>query len=261
MLKKCLTIGGSDSGGAAGIQADLKTWAALGVYGMSAITIVTAQNSVSVNQVAPMTAEFVTAQLDAVLSDYDADGVKTGFVGRVDLLHAIAQTIQKYQIANFIVDPVLVNHKGEAMFTPEVTAVYKTHLLPYAKLITPNRREAELLSGIEILDVASAETAVSKLRTSAPQAILIKSIPDGNNLVNILFDGKITRHLPMRKIVTQNTHGSGDTLSAAICAFLATGDELITAVTKAQTFTHNAIHNAKDWQLGAGHGPLWHNKW
>ncbi len=257
-LKKLLTIGGSDSGGAAGIQADLKTWAALGVYGMSAITMLTAQNSVAVQQVTPMTAEFVTAQLDAVLSDYGADGVKTGFVGRVDLLEAIAAIIPKYSTANFVVDPVLVNHKGEAMFAPEVTAVYQTHLFPLATLITPNRREAELLSGMEISDVAAAETAVAQIHNLGAQNILLKSIAHKDSLVDIFSDGTTITHLPMPKIRTNNTHGSGDTLSAAICAFLALGDDLPTAVSKAQTFTHNAIQQAVHLQLGVGHGPVWH---
>lgn len=258
--KKLLTIGGSDSGGAAGIQADLKTWAALGVYGMSAITMVTAQNSVAVRQVAPMTAEFVTTQLDAVLTDYGADGVKTGFVGRVDLLEAIAAAIARYQVTNFVVDPVLVNHKGESMFAAEVTAVYQTHLFPLAKLITPNLREAELLSGIEVVDAASAETAVTKIHQSGAANILLKSIPHNDGLVDILFDGTTLKQFPTPKIETGNTHGSGDTLSAAICAFWAMGDELETAVTKAQTFTHNAIRQAVHLKLGAGHGPVWHSK-
>lgn len=257
--KKLLTIGGSDSGGAAGIQADLKAWSALGMYGMSVITMVTAQNSVAVRAVAPMTAEFVSAQLEAVLSDYGADGVKTGFVGRVDLLEAIAAAMQTYQIQNFVVDPVLVNHKEIAMFAPEVTAVYQSHLFPLAKLITPNRREAELLSGIDIVDVASAETAVSKIQQTGVKNILIKSIPHPNGLVDLLFDGKSCRQLPVPKIETENTHGSGDTLSASICAFLAQGDDLETAVGKAQQFTQKAILSGKDLKLGAGHGPLLHN--
>ena len=259
MLIKLLTIGGSDSGGAAGIQADLKTWSALGGYGMSVITMVTAQNSVAVTQVAPMTAEFVTAQLDAVLSDYGADGVKTGFVGRVDLLEAIAAVLQMVQIENVVVDPVLVNHKGVPMFAPAVTAVYKTHLFPLAKLITPNRREAELLSGIEIVNVASAETAVHKIHQAGAQNILIKNIPHRNGLVDLLFDGESCRQLPLPKIETENTHGSGDTLSASICAFLVQGEDLKTAVSKAQQFTQKAILNGKDLNLGAGHGPVLHN--
>ncbi len=256
---KLLTIGGSDSGGAAGVQADLKTWTVLRVYGMSVITMVTAQNSVSVRKVAPLTAEFVTAQLDAVLSDYGVDGIKTGFVGRVDLLEAIANSIKTYQIKNFVVDPVLVNHKGEAMFAPEVTAAYQNQLFPLATLITPNRREAELLSGIKIVDVATAETAVSHLHSIGTQNILIKSIPHKNGLLDLLAEGETIHHLYTPKIETDNTHGSGDTLSAAICAFLAQGDDLVTAVSRAQTFTHKAIQHGKNLHLGAGHGPLWHH--
>ena len=146
------------------------------------------------------------------------------------------------------------------MFAPEVTAVYQTHLFPLATLITPNRREAELLSGMEIADVTGAETAVSKIHNSGAQNILLKSIPHEDGLVDILSDGAAITHFTTPKIETNNTHGSGDTLSAAICAFLATGEGLETAVAKAQTFTHNAIRQAVHLQLGAGHGPVWHAK-
>src|SRR5690606_30770564 len=151
---KVLTIGGSDSGGAAGIQADLKTFTALHAYGMSVITAVTAQNSHEVRAVHPLPAAFVTQQLEAVLSDYGAAAVKTGFIGRVDLLEAIAAGLGAFPVPHVVVDPVLVNHRGQAMFASDVTAAYRKVLFPLATLMTPNRHEAALFSGRPVQTVA-----------------------------------------------------------------------------------------------------------
>ena len=147
-----LTIAGSDSGGAAGLQADLKTFAALDAYGMSAVTVVTAQNSQRVQQAHVLTPELVTAQIDAVLSDYGAAAIKTGFIGSVDLIASIAERLRHWQTVGqpfILVDPVLVNHRAEPMFTPSVTAAYREHLFPLADLVTPNRHEAALLTGLD----------------------------------------------------------------------------------------------------------------
>ena len=253
---KLLTIAGSDSGGAAGLQADLKTWTAVRAYGMSVITAVTAQNSHSVNAVQFMSTEFVAAQLTAVLSDYGAEGAKTGFIGRADLIPIIASHLQSYAIPHLVVDPVLVNHKGQAMFPDEVVQAYKQHLFPLAELITPNCREAELLTGLPVTTVAEMETAVTHLHTLGPQNVLIKRGQIGDDIVDVLFDGTTISHFPSPQIETQNTHGSGDMLSAAICAFLARGDGVKTAVAQARTLVHDAIRHAAQWQLGSGHGPL-----
>ncbi len=253
---KLLTIAGSDSGGAAGLQADLRAWAALGVYGLCAITAVTAQNSLSVQAVQMVPPEFVAQQIEAVLSDYGADGTKTGFIGQAETAEAVAAQLNNHKAPHVVIDPVLVNHKGEAMFGPELTAVYQHSLFPLAALITPNRREAELLTGLPVETVTQGETAVTHLHTFGPQAILLKSIPDGNQLVDILYDGRILHHFSQTKIETNNTHGSGDTLSAAVCAFLARGEDVVTAVTHAQQFTRQAIQRAAAWQMGAGHGPV-----
>lgn len=253
---KVLTIAGSDSGGAAGLQADLKTWAALGVYGMSVLTVVTAQNSVVVTAVHPLPADFVAAQLDAVLSDYGAAAVKTGFIGRIDLISTIAAKLRQYQLMNIIIDPVLVDHKGQSMFPPEVTQAYIAHLLPLADLLTPNRREAELLTGQPVQSVAEMETAVTHLHALGPQNVLLKGGRDGDERVDLFFDGRSISQLRTKQIDTANTHGSGDTLSAAVCAFLAQGMGMETAVHQAHQFTLQAIRRAAHWQLGRGHGPV-----
>ncbi len=253
---KILTIAGSDSGGAAGLQADLKAWAALGVYGMSVVTVVTAQNSVAVTAVHPLPPDFVAAQLDAVLTDYGAAAVKTGFLGRVDLIQTIAAKLRQYHLGNIVIDPVLVNHKGQAMFPPDVTRAYIDHLLPLADLITPNRREAELLTGLPVNSLAEMETAVPHLHTLGPKNILLKGGHEGDELVDLFFDGRSPIQLRSPHIDTPNTHGSGDTLSAAVCAYLAKGKGMETAVHHAHQFTQQAIQRAAHWQLGHGHGPV-----
>ena len=253
---KLLTIAGSDSGGAAGLQADLKTWTAVRAYGMSVITAVTAQNSHSVNAVQFMPPDFVAAQLDTVLSDYSADGVKTGFIGRAGLIPIIATHLQTYAVPHLVVDPVLVNHKGQAMFPETVVQAYKQHLFPLAELITPNCREAEVLTGLPVTTLDEMETAVRHLHTLGSQAVLIKRGQIGNDIIDILFDGTTLTHFQSPQIETKNTHGSGDMLSAAICAFLAKGYGVQTAVAQARTLVYNAIRHAAHWQLGSGHGPL-----
>lgn len=255
--KKLLTVAGSDSGGAAGLQADLRVWARLGVYGMCAITAVTAQDSTAVHGVHFLPSDFVTAQIRAVCADYGAEGVKSGFLGRAELVEAVAHTLAAFAPPHLVVDPVLVNHQGAAMFAPEVTQAYLDHLLPLAQVVTPNCAEAALLTGQEVHCLADAETAVRRIHDYGAQTVLIKRIPAGGRLVDLLFDGQTSHRLPTPKIDTANTHGSGDTLSAALCAFLAMGDDVLTAVTKAQQFTAQAIANGAAWQMGAGHGPVW----
>ncbi|MAU01780.1 MAG: bifunctional hydroxymethylpyrimidine kinase/phosphomethylpyrimidine kinase [Anaerolineaceae bacterium] len=254
---KLLTIGGSDSGGAAGIQADLKTWTVLGGYGMSVLTAVTAQNSLTVKDVAWMTPHFVQAQLDAVLSDYGAAAVKTGFLGRAELIILISGLLQKYKPAHIVIDPVLVNHRHQPMFSHEVNLLYYYYLLPLADLVTPNVTEAAVLLNTSTLDsLGKIRRAAESLSRAGPRYILIKGFREREEVVDILFDGSKFTEFRQPFIETQNTHGAGDTLAAAICALLAKGEAMETAVAQAQQFTHHAIQRAANWQLGAGHGPL-----
>jgi hydroxymethylpyrimidine/phosphomethylpyrimidine kinase len=253
---KVLTIAGSDSGGAAGLQADLKTFATLNVYGMSVVTAVTAQNSVAVTAVQPLPAEFVASQIEAVLSDYGALAVKTGFIGQVDIIEAVAEKLKQYNPDFVVIDPVLVNHKGQAMFSAEVTEAYLEKLLPPATLITPNRIEAGLLTGMMIESREDMETAARRLVEAGAAGVLIKGLHVGQVIVDLLFEGGRVSWLETPFIDTENLHGSGDTFSAAICAFLARGETMKTAVQKAHTFTAKAIQDAVDWRLGKGHGPV-----
>jgi len=253
-----LTIAGSDSGGAAGLQADLKTFTALGVYGMSIVTVVTAQNSLGVEAVHTLPAEFVAQQLEVVLSDYGAAAIKTGFLGRVELIEAIAAKLAKDRRAFLLVDPVLVNHKGESMFPAEVAQAYRDHLLPLADLVTPNRREASLLTGLPTNDLDDLETAAQVMGEWGSDAVLIKGGRENDQMVDILFDGLDISYHRTSWIDTINTHGSGDTLSAAICAHKGRGLVLIEAIGQAQAFTNRAIQAGAGWRLGSGHGPVSH---
>jgi len=225
---KLLTIGGSDSGGAAGLQADLKTW---------------------------------TAQLEAVLSDYGADAAKTGFLGRSDLIIAAAAKLQQYRPRHIVVDPVLVNHQGVPMFSTVTPKLYLAYLLPLADLITPNRAEAALLLNSSLPDSTHLrwlEGAARRLHQTGAQSVLIKGGRDGNHVVDLLFDGRTAHFYRSPRLDTINTHGAGDTLSAAVCAFLARGEGMETAVANARQFTYRAMQKAANWQLGQGHGPLAH---
>ncbi|GJM42307.1 MAG: hydroxymethylpyrimidine/phosphomethylpyrimidine kinase [Ardenticatenaceae bacterium] len=256
---KLLTIGGSDSGGAAGIQADLKTWTVLGGYGMSVLTAVTAQNSQTVQDVTWMTPHFVQAQLEVVLSDYGAAAVKTGFLGRAELITAVSTMLPQFPIPTIIIDPVLVNHRNQLMFSDEVRQRYVADLLPLADLLTPNLKEtAVLLNSSSIDSYNQLQAAAKELHKLGAKNVLIKGFLDGGAIVDVLFTGNRFINFRQPHIETENTHGSGDTLSAAICAFLAKGEGMETAVAQAQQFTHRAIHLAANWRLGGGHGPLAH---
>ena len=256
-----LTIGGSDSGGAAGIQADLKTWTVLGVYGMSAITAVTAQNSAAVAAIQYLPPSLVVAQMNAVLSDYGAGIIKTGFLGQAALIQAIAESLIEAAAAPLVVDPVLVNHKGEAMFAPAAAAAYAQHLLPQALLATPNWREAALLAGLPaeaLSEESGVLTAADQLHEQGAAHVLVTGWPAGTEIIDWWSDGHDLRPLAQERIATVNTHGSGDTLSAAICAYLCRGLSLPEAIRHGRAFTATALRAGAAWRLGAGHGPLAH---
>ena len=259
--KKIVTIGGSDSGGAAGIQADLKTFTALGAYGMCVLTVATAQNSLVLAQAHFLPPDFVTAQLEVIFADYGADGIKTGFIGDTKLIEVIAGNLSA-QTMPILVDPVLVNHKGNPLFAEAVSAGYVTHLLPLATLITPNWHEAGLLAGMSVTDLPTATHAAQQLHQLGTPHILITGIPAEEMLIDLYFDGAEMVALPTPLLNTSNTLGSGDTLSSAIITFLAEGIGMLPAIERAQKFTHHALLASRRWRLGGGQGPLaqWYGK-
>lgn len=258
---KVLTIAGSDSGGAAGLQADLKTFTALGAYGMSVVTVVTAQNSEQVAALQPMPEALVAAQIEAVLKDYGAAAIKTGFLGSATIVETVAGSLAVYrgeQKLPLVIDPVLVNHRGESMFGVEVTEAYRRRLLPGCSLVTPNRREASLLCERRVETWGEVVAACQALRTMGAERVLVTGLWRNGAYGDALCEGDEVSFLATVFVETAHTHGSGDTLSAAIAVFLAQGVTLRKAVRQAQAFTAAAIRGAAGWQMGSGHGPLNH---
>ncbi len=253
---RILTIGGSDSGGAAGIQADLKTFTVLGAYGMSVITAVTAQNSVDVIDVFPLPGGFIAEQLDAILSDYGAQSVKSGFLGRAGVIKVIASKIVEYDVPNVVIDPVLVNHAGQPMFSEEVSQAYVDNLFPIAGVITPNVHEAGILAGIQISNIPSMTSAAIDLFSMGARKVVVTGGRDGEEAVDVFYDGRTTTEFRTPWVDTANLHGSGDTFSAALCTMISRGIDLLDAIDSARRFTLEAIQGGKEWRLGAGHGPV-----
>jgi hydroxymethylpyrimidine/phosphomethylpyrimidine kinase len=255
-----LTIAGSDSSGGAGIQADLKTFAACGVYGASVITALTAQNSRGVSGVHVVPPDFVTAQLDAVFGDLDVRAVKTGMLARADVIDAVVAALRRWTAPNLVVDPVLIATSGGALLEPDAIATLRETLLPLARLITPNLPEAAALLGDAVAvredDIARQGQALLALGASA---VLIKGgHGSGAESIDYLFDGDGIVRFGAPRLATRNTHGTGGTLASAIAAGLAQGIDLPTAVRRAKDYVTAAIAAADRLNVGRGRGPLHH---
>jgi hydroxymethylpyrimidine/phosphomethylpyrimidine kinase len=255
-----LTIAGSDSSGGAGIQADLKTFAALGVYGASVITALTAQNTHGVSGIHPVPAGFVTAQIDAVFSDLDVKAVKIGMMAQLATIDAIAASLMRWSPEHVVLDPVLIATSGDRLLAADAVESLRTQLIPRASLITPNLPEAAAL-----LDepVASSESAIvqqgRRLLAMGCPAVLIKGgHAQGSDSIDYLVSGNGTLALPAQRIATKNTHGTGCSLSSAIAAGLAKGEDLETAIRKAKAWISAAIAAADRLGVGHGHGPIHH---
>jgi hydroxymethylpyrimidine/phosphomethylpyrimidine kinase len=256
-MRTVLTIAGSDSGGGAGIQADLKTFAALGVYGTSALTAVTAQNTRGVSAVLLLPADIVTAQIEAVASDITIHATKTGMLGSAAIVEAVAAAIGDLQLPLLVVDPVMVATSGDALVDEDGVRAMKAELLPQALVVTPNIPEAEMLSGTTIKSVADARQAARIIHDVGQCAVIVKGGHlSGDDLVDVLFDGHRFVELPTARIRTANTHGTGCTFASAIAASLALGHSLAEATTSAQAYVAGAIRHGL--AIGKGHGPLDH---
>ncbi|GAA1861517.1 bifunctional hydroxymethylpyrimidine kinase/phosphomethylpyrimidine kinase [Asanoa iriomotensis] len=260
-----LTIAGSDSGGGAGIQADLKTFAALRVFGTSAITALTAQNTLGVRGVHAAPTEFVVAQIAAVLDDLPVAAVKTGMLATAATVTAVADLAAQGRLPHLVVDPVMVSSSGDRLLEPEAEAAYRDRLFPHASVVTPNLREAEALLGATIRSRADQHEAARALGDLGAAAAVVKGghpagDPDGE-AVDVVWDGKETHELRARWVDTPNNHGTGCSFASATAAFLAQGDDLRTALAGAKAFVTKAIAGGAAWRLGAGHGPLDHFAW
>lgn len=257
---RVLSIAGSDSGGGAGIQADLKTFSALGCYGMTAITALTAQNTQGVRGIHGVPPEFLAAQLDAVLEDIGADAVKIGMLHAPEIVRVVAQAIRKYKLKHVVLDPVMVATSGDRLIAEETVSVLVKELFPLATVITPNLDEAELLLGHKIAGIAALEPAARELLAlGAPRVLLKGGHLRGDEVVDLLLQpGREPVRLSSPRIASRNVHGTGCTLSSAIAAHLALGHHLEGAVGLARAYILGAIAAGADVRTGHGHGPLNH---
>jgi hydroxymethylpyrimidine/phosphomethylpyrimidine kinase len=259
-IANILTIAGSDSGGGAGIQADLKTFAALGTYGCSVICALTAQNTRTVTAIHDVPPEFVTAQLDAVFDDIEIAAVKIGMLSNSRVIEAVAVGLERHRARNVVLDPVMVAKSGARLLQPDAVETLKRRLLPLAALITPNLPEAGDLLGIEApADEVAMIAAAAALRALGPRAVLVKGGHiEGADSIDILDDGGEPLTLVARRVATSNTHGTGCTLSAAIAALLGQGMALRDAVQAAKAYLTDALQAADELHVGHGHGPVHH---
>lgn len=259
-IKKVLTIAGSDSGGGAGIQADLKTLAARGVFGMSAVTALTAQNTLGVQGVLSVPPAFVRQQIDSVMMDMGADVWKTGMLANTDIVRVVAECAQHYGVRSLVVDPVMVAKGGDALLQAEACSVLRDTLLPLATVITPNHDEAEVLTGQKIQTVADMKEAAKKLLTWGAKAVVVKGghLPSSSDAIDIFTDGQVWAALQVPRIPTKNSHGTGCTFASALAAEMAKGLELLDAVQTAKAYLTQALQRADHLHIGAGHGPVDH---
>ncbi len=255
-MKKALTIAGSDSSGGAGIQADLKAFSANGVFGMSVITAVTAQNTQGVLAVEDISAGIVGKQIEAIYEDIEVDALKIGMVSRTETIEAISGHLLRYQAKNIVVDPVMVSKSGFHLLQPEAVAALVAKLLPLADLVTPNLPEAEIIAGMPIATVSDMKAAAARIRELGPKRVLLKGGHLKDEATDILFDGSDYHYFRAGRIPTKNTHGTGCTLSAAIAANLAKGRPMVEAVREAKAYLTIAIAHALE--IGKGVGPTHH---
>ncbi|MDQ7028396.1 MAG: bifunctional hydroxymethylpyrimidine kinase/phosphomethylpyrimidine kinase [Ardenticatenia bacterium] len=262
-MKRVLTIAGSDSGGGAGIQADLKAFAARGVYGMSALTAITAQNTVGVQGVFELPADFVARQIDSVMEDIGADAWKTGMLSNAEIIRVVADRVRHYGVEQLVVDPVMVAKSGDPLLRPEARQALVEALVPLAHVITPNHYEAQMLTGMEIRTVADAREAARRIHAMGARHVVVKGghLPEAEArgvAVDVFFDGREWAELPAPRVHTRNTHGTGCTFASAIAAELAKGYQPLEAVRRARAYLLAALNTAVDLHIGKGHGPLNH---
>ena len=254
-VPRALTIAGSDSGGGAGIQADLKTFAALGVYGMSAITAITAQNTLGVRDAFELPIPLIEEQIDAVLEDIGADAAKTGMLSSAAIIEAVAARARRWNL-RLVVDPVMVAKGGAPLLRPEAVATLRAALLPLAEVVTPNLHEAQVITGRPVETLDDMREAARAIQALGPRAVVVKGGHRASDPVDVFYDGERLVELREERIETPHTHGTGCTFSAAIAAHLARGLALAEAVAEAKRYITGAIRHAQG--LGHGHGPVEH---
>lgn len=259
-MKKVLTIAGSDSGGGAGVQADLKAFAARGVYGMSALTAITAQNTVGVHGIFELPADFVGQQIDAVMGDIGADVWKTGMLSNAEIIRVVADRARQYGVEHLVVDPVMVAKSGDPLLRPKARDTLIEELVPLAYVITPNHHEAQVLTGLEIRTVGDMREAGQAIHEMGARNVVVKGghLPSVAAAVDVLYDGQEFTVFETPRVDTPNTHGTGCTFASSIAAELAKGQPTQEAVRIAKAYLTAALEAAVDLEIGQGHGPLNH---
>ena len=251
-----MTIAGSDSGGGAGIQADLKTFAAMGVYGTTVLTAITAQNTLGVAGVHEIPVDMVAAQIEAVITDIGADAVKTGMLASSAIIDTVARELAHFRVDRLVVDPVIVAKSGDRLLREDAVASMRHSLLPLATVVTPNIPEAEALTNIEIKTTQDARRAAERIVSMGAQSVVVKGGHLSGDPVDLFYDGREFREFNATRIQTRNTHGTGCTFASAIAAGLAKGMDVVDAVAAAKEYVTEAIRHSFD--VGKGHGPLNH---
>ena len=259
-IPRVLSIAGSDSGGGAGIQADLKTFAARGVYGMSVITAVTAQNTIGVQAVFALPAPFIGRQIDSVMSDIGADVIKIGMLANKEIIEVVAGRLRKYNPKLVILDPVMIAKGGHALLKKDAQRYLLKKLVPWAFVLTPNLHEARALTGLHINTIEDMKHAAVQLSEYGARNVVIKGghLPGSTYAVDVLYDGTTFHEFSVKRIQTKNTHGTGCTFASAIAAELAKGKDIYEAVRIAKKYITDALKASRHFSLGHGHGPLNH---
>lgn len=254
-LVRALTIAGSDSGGGAGIQADLKTFTAFGVYGLSVITAVTAQNTLGVQAVHAVPLDIVEAQIASVMADIGAQASKTGMLASADVVELVAHCARRFAIANLVVDPVMLAKDGSSLLGDDALGAVRMNLFPVAEVVTPNLPEAEVLTGRSIRDIGDMRVAARALRALGPRWVVVKGghLPDSEDAVDLVYDGEEFTELRVPRVAARGVHGTGCTFSAAIASALALGCPPIQAIGRAKAYVTAAIASATP--IGSGHSP------
>lgn len=259
--KKVLTIAGSDSGGGAGIQADLKTISAIGCYGMSVITALTAQNTKGVTGIHAVPPSFAEEQMDAVFTDIGADAIKIGMLYSAELIQVVARSLEKHSADKIVLDPVMIAQSGDKLLQDDAIQAIKEYLMPLADVVTPNLPEAEVLLGRECHGLEAMQEAARDLARHRSKSILIKGGHlDDDHSTDLLYLAREDQFIVLEedRIETRNNHGTGCTMSSAIASYLAKGHPIESAVRKAKSFITEAIRAGSKYKLGHGHGPVHH---
>jgi len=255
-IPKAMTIAGSDSGGGAGVQADLKTFAALGVYGASTLTAITAQNTVAVTAVHEIPTDVITAQIDAVLTDIGADAVKTGMLSSSDIIECICEALEVHGVQRLVVDPVMIAKSGDALLREDAIGSLRTRLLPLAMVVTPNIPEAEALTETTIVSDADVRRAAEAIVGMGARSVVVKGGHREGPATDLFYDGKEFKEFTAPRFDTVNTHGTGCTFASAVAAGLARGMVVTDAVALAKDYVTEGICHS--FSIGQGHGPLNH---